>query len=166
MRTTTVVRFVLFGAVGFGVGWSIFGTIPVGDAVGGASLGLALNWKDARRVIILALLGGLGGTLAVVVVGINVVVFAGPLIWDYPWKMAALSGTMVGASLGIGFADWKRVVALAATGSVGFGIGGGIAGDSQSWFLVAGLIGGASLGAVLGYLEERKLAEQRRTRVR
>jgi hypothetical protein len=164
MRAMSVLRFVVLGAIGFGVGWGIFGTIPVGGAVGGASLGLAL--KDVRKAIILALLGGLGELLAVLIVGINVVVFAGPLISDYPWKMAALAGTMVGASLGIGFADWKRVVALAATGTVGFGVGGAIAGTSQSWFLVAGLIGGTSLGAALGYLEQRRLAEERSPRVR
>ncbi len=158
----SVMRFVLFGAVGFGIG----SLIPIGSMIGGASLGLALNWKDIRRVIILALLGGLGQSLAVLIIGINVMVFSGPLIWDYPWRMSTLTGTMVGASLGIGFADWGRVIALAVTGAVGFGIGGVIAGDSQFRFLVAGLIGGASLGAALGYLENRKLTEERGPRVR
>ncbi len=162
MRATSMMRFVLFGAVGFGIG----SLIPIGSMIGGASLGLALNWKDIRKVIILALLGGLGQSLAALVVGINVMVFSGPLVWDYPWRMAALTGTMVGASLGIGFGDWRRVIALAAAGAVGFGVGGAIAGGSQFWFLVTGLIGGASLGVALGYLESRRLTARRRPRVR
>ena len=94
--------------------------------------------------------------------------------------------------LGSTFGDWKRVVVLGLAGLVGFGIGGAIAAVLEipfalySFFVefvelwrtpslllqhllvqaMVGLIGGASLGAALGYLEERKLAEERRPRVR
>lgn len=46
MIATSVMRFVVLGAVGFGIGVLIAGAgflIPVGVALGGASLGLAMN---------------------------------------------------------------------------------------------------------------------------
>ena len=70
-------------------------------------------------------------------------------------------------------------------GSVGFGLGGVIAAALQGFPMqpseglegllslqsamfgaVEGIIGGASLGAALGYLEGRKLVQKRRPRVR
>jgi hypothetical protein len=162
MRATSVMRFVVLGAVGFGIGVVIAGAgflIPVGGALGGASLGLGL--EDKRKAAILALLGALGATFAVIVVFI-----AGSPVWDYPVRMAAVIGAMVGASLGVAFWDWKRVVALTVAGAVGFGLGGAIGGDSPSGLLALGVIGGASLGAALGYLEIRKLAQEQRPRVR
>jgi hypothetical protein len=162
MRATSVMRFVVLGAVGFGIGVVIAGAgflIPVGGALGGASLGLGL--EDKRKAAILALLGALGATFGVIVVFI-----AGSPVWDYPVRMAAVIGAMVGASLGVAFWDWKRVVALTVAGAVGFGLGGAIGGDSPSGLLALGVIGGASLGAALGYLEIRKLAQEQRPRVR
>jgi hypothetical protein len=99
-------------------------------------------------------------------------------------------GMVGGAALGLVFEDLKRVALLALAGFVGFGIGGAIAeglqtlmvaplgpeaaGPSQGpplWVnipfeAIVGLIGGAWLGAAFGYLESRKLAEERRPRVR
>ena len=43
---------------------------------------------------------------------------------------------------------------------------GAVGGDSPSSLLAIGGIGGASLGAALGYLEDRKLAAEQRPRVR
>ncbi len=162
MRAMSVVRFVIFGAIGFSIGVVIAGAgflIPVGGAVGGASLGLAL--EDKSKVAILALLGALGATLGVIVVFI-----AGSPVWNSPVRMAAVIGAMVGASLGLAFWDWKRVLALTVAGAAGFGLGGAIGGASPSWLLAQGVIGGASLGAALGYLERRRVAEERRPRVR
>ncbi len=87
--------------------------------------------------------------------------------------------------MGLTFGDWKRVVLLGLAGMVGFGVGGAIAAaigmppltydwEQPSLLLVlyvvvqamVGLIGGASLGAALGYLENRRLAQERRPRVR
>lgn len=77
MRTTSLLRFVTFGTVGFGVGGAITRplsmllpgmvavpfTVLIAGAVGGAALGLAL--KDFRRTLILAVLGALGLTVGV-----------------------------------------------------------------------------------------------------
>lgn len=94
------------------------------------------------------------------------VFLAGSPVWDSPVRMAAVIGAMVGTSLGVSFWDWKRVVALTVAGAVGFGLGGAIGGDSPSGLLATGVIGGALLGAALGHLENRSLAEERRPRVR
>ena len=95
----------------------------------------------------------------------------------------AILGAMIGTAMGASFGDWSRIVAMALAGAVGFGAGdllfelltsvvpitgqlgeqGGIAFGTT----IIGVIGGASLGAALGYLEHRKLAqEERRARVR
>jgi len=114
MRTFGVLRFVLFGAVGFGI----------------------------------------GGTLV----------------------LGLLMGAVLGASLGVAFGT---IVALAVAGAVGFGIGlpageflwssflfpRGV-GNEDASIIIAGVIGGASLGAVLGYLETHKLTSEQRLRVR
>lgn len=74
---------------------------------------------------------------------------------------------MLGASLGVAFLDLGRIVVLALAGAVGFGIGFGFL-DYLTYFFgttqfatVAGIIGGASLGAALGYLERREPAGRR-----
>jgi hypothetical protein len=87
---------------------------------------------------------------------------------------------MVGASLALAFGDWERIIALTLAGAVGFGVGvviGAFAlqemfgesflvGTSGTIILYAitGIIGGASLGATLGYLENRTLAERQSVR--
>ncbi len=178
MRAMSMMRFILCGAVGFGIGGAI-GTflfplgIFLGGAVGGASLGLAL--KDWRRVVILALLGALGlfvGVLAgLILVGVSAGLTLGSFFFNYSEvPIAATVGAVVGASLGAALSDWRTIVALAAAGAVGFYVGDLPAdfvrfyipmlrqlGESGS-YVVIGLVGGASLGATLGYLESRKLA--------
>jgi MFS family permease len=73
-------------------------------------------------------------------------------------------------------------VVVALTGLVGFGMGGVVAAALQgfpsqpsgTWLpwqsavfgAVEGIIGGASLGAALGYLESRRPAEERGTTAR
>jgi hypothetical protein len=126
MRAMSILRFIIFGAVGFGIGGAVGGLIPflvlggvgvllgllVGGAVGGAALGLAL--KNFRR-----------------------------------------AAGAVGFSVGNLPADFIRfpipiIRQLGETGSIA----------------ITGIIGGASLGAAPGYLEHRKLAEERRLRGR
>ncbi len=185
MRAISVMRFVILGAVGFGLGGAITRplslwlpgivalplTLLIAGAVGGAALGLAL--KEFRRVVILALLGALGLT-----VGVMAGVILGSIISYSEVPIAAFAGAMVGASLGAAFLDWRTILALAVAGAVGFGVGLP-AGDFLRFsfpilrevgevgsITVAGLVGGASLGAALGYLEKRKLVEERSLRVR
>ena len=186
MRATSVLRFVLFGAVGFGIGGAtgslgvfympgvglLLGPL-IGGAVGGASLGLAL--MDFRRVLILALLGALGlavGIMAGLIIGSRFFYFSS----DLPITMTV--GAVVGASLGVAFKDWRAILVLVVAGAVGFSVGNLPAdfirfsipilrqlGETGS-IAITGTIGGASLGAALAYLENRKLAEEQRPRVR
>jgi hypothetical protein len=205
-------RFVLFGAVGFGIGWAMVGffnsgfiaitapMFPTGrgaelpswwatwppnlswffaGACGGAALGLALrSWK---RVAALALAGCLGFGLSFYFFFVLAFLFGFPLV-------SVGMGAFGGILLGLALADWRRVVLLGLAGMVGFGIGGAIPTalgmpvvgmDWVDWeqpplLLLAyvlvqgmvGIIGGASLGAALGYLENRKLAAEQRARVR
>jgi hypothetical protein len=209
MRAMSVMRFIVFGAVGFGIGWAVGGLSAIiapmwspyisysfAGACGGAALGLAL--RDSKRVATLALIGLVGfglGTYLMFILG-----FIGLL----PGRTSVAMGTGLfgGAMLGLAFVDWKAVAApfsdwktiatLGLAGMVGFGIGGAITAALQIPFVllpfetdfvelrqapllllqhlliqtVIGLIGGASLGAALGYLENRKLAQGQRPRVR
>ena len=174
MTRTSLTRFVVLGAVGFGIcgaigsplitflpgGVALLLWLLVGGALGGASLGLAL--KDFRRVVILALLGALG---------LFVGAFAGLTLgsfFNYPEvPIAAFVGAVIGASLGVAFRDRTTVLALAVAGAVGFSVGTLPAdflrfsipmirqrGEAGS-IAITGTIGGAFLGAVLGYLEGR-----------
>ena len=158
MRPTGITRFVILGAVGFGVGaaitiLSMLVPIPlsvlVGGVAGGASLGLAL--KDLRKAAVLAILGALG-----LAVGIFAALAVGSSFNYSPIPMGAMVGTVVGAV----FLDWRTILALGMAGAVGFGVGL-LAGDLlrasvpiiRRSIIVAGALGGASLGAALGYLE-------------
>jgi hypothetical protein len=184
MRARTVVRFILFGAVGFGIGgaiaslmllyiegWGLLLGPLIGGAVGGASLGLAL--KDFRRVLILALLSLLGLT-----VGVMAGLSLGSFFNYSPVAIAAIVGAVVGASLGLAFVDVRTIVVLAVAGAVGFSVGnladliryyipiiGRDVGEAGG-IVITGIIGGASLGVALAYLEHRKSATHREPRVR
>lgn len=89
---------------------------------------------------------------------------------------------MVGGSLGLAFGDGRRIATLAVAGAVGFGAGvivgafcvRGIFGEdflvgilgTIILYALTGVIGGASLGAAFGYIENRRLAERRGPRIR
>jgi hypothetical protein len=210
MRAMNVMRFIVFGAVGFGIGWAIAGffnsvfiaiTAPMfspgrgadlppwwttwppylswffAGACGGAGLGLAIGtWKRVLALVVSGFLGfGLGSFLLFVIAFL----FGLP-----PVGVAVGMGLFGGVLLGLTFGDWRRVALLGLAGMVGFGVGGAIAAamgmppltfdwEQPSLLLVlyvlvqamVGIIGGASLGAALGYLEIRKLAEERSPRV-
>ena len=215
MRATSIVRFIIFGAVGFGIAWTLLGAfgggfpmagavglvlggaifsgdlpslllympvLSLGGAFGGAALGLA--FKDFRRVVILAVLGAVGFFVgSFIVVGLFFYlsfVQAGYGLLEA--LSAAALGLVVGALLGLSLRSFRGILLLALMGLVGFGIGGVIAAalqgfpslPSESVFPVQnavfgaaeGIIGGALLGAALGYLESRRLVQERSPRVR
>jgi hypothetical protein len=126
--------------------------------------------KDWGRTVNLAVLGALGMTVGAI---------AGLVVGSFfsntsMGPIAATVGAVVGASLGASLSDWKTIVALSAAGAVGFYVGD-LPSDSIRFsipvlrqlgesgsYVVIGLVGGASLGATLGYLESRKLASERR----
>jgi hypothetical protein len=216
MRATTTMRCVLFGAVGFGIGWALLGAFGAGfamaggvglvlggaifsgdnqalllyapalsvvGAVGGAILGLGL--RDRRRAVLLALLGALGffvGSIIVVVLFFLLSFYLGAGYGPLEAVSAGSLGLMVGVALSLALRSWRSTAVLALIGLVGFGIGGLIAAALQGFPLqpveglpswqsavfgaIEGLIGGASLGAALGYLENRKVAAEQRPRVR
>lgn len=163
-----VARFALFGALGFGVGTAIetfitltlYMLVPfplpflVAGAVGGASLGLAM--KDGRKTLSLAILGALG-----LVVGLLAATTIGSFFSYASLLLGAIAGMVIGAAMGLAFRSLRRIAVLAVAGGVGFGVGlaaGELLRDSLpvsggGGIVVAGMIGGASLGAVLGYLE-------------
>ena len=218
MRATGVVRFIFFGAVGFGIVWAVlgiygggfaiaggvglpmFGAIFSGDylaflkyplvfSVGGAFAGavLGLGLRDGRKAALMALLGAVGvffgSFIATILYFLVSWVFfgAGGGVLEEALSAAAL-GMVVGALLGLSFRSFRGMVVVALMGLVGFGIGGLIAAalqgfpvqpseglfslQSAAFGAVEGIIGGASLGAALGYLESRKSASERRPRVR
>jgi hypothetical protein len=207
MRAVSVMRFVIFGAVGFGIGYAIGGffnggyiaianamfppgsgawpwwaALPpqlgwfIAGACGGAALGLALrSWK---MVAALALAGSLAFGMSFFLF------FVLAFLFGFPLGSVGM-GVFGGLMLGLVFGDWQRIVLLGLAGMVGFGIGGGIAAAlgmhvlGTNWeqppllllaYVLAlgmvGIIGGASLGAALGYLEKRRLAEGQTPRVR
>ena len=178
MRAASIVRFVLFGAVGFGGGVFVGVSMPggellgplVGGAVGGASLGLAS--KEPGRILALALLGAVGLTVGIIA-GFIVGSF-----FNYGWPTGAAVGAIVGASLGAAFRDWRTILVLVVVGAVGCGVGYWlghflravvpILGQIREMgsVTIAGAFFGASVGAALGFLERRKLASERWPRVR
>jgi hypothetical protein len=145
-------------------------------ACGGAGLGLAL--KSWKRVAALALAGAVGFGVG------NLFFFALAFLFDIPLVGAGM-GALGGLILGLALADWRKVLLLGLAGMVGFGVGGAIAAALGMSVLgidweqppllllvyvlvmgMVGIIGGASLGAALGFLENRKLAQGQRPRVR
>lgn len=211
MRTPGMMRFVIFGAVGLGIGWAAAGLFNValvgitspmfppgrgaelppwwvnglpyfayclGGACGGAGLGLAKGGRT--RVVALAMAGGIGLGLSVFL--FFVVAF---LFGLHPVGIAMGVGLSGGVTLGLTFMDWRRVVLLGLAGMVGFGVGAALTAAMDMPFAlypffvefvevwqapplllqhlliqaIVGIIGGASLGAALGYLESRRLTE-------
>jgi hypothetical protein len=196
MRAKSIMRFVVLGAVGFGLGGAIAGAcwplavltsgasallFILSGAVGGASLGLALGDRaTTTRLALLGILGYFLGGIVALVIALGFL--SASEEYGTRGMMGVSGGAIIGASLALTFGAWERIIALALAGAVGFGAGvligvfvlKGIFGGEflvGVWgtivlYAITGTIGGASLGAALGYLEKRKLAEERRPRVR
>jgi hypothetical protein len=216
MRAMSVLRFVVLGAVGFGIVWTLLGVFgggfaiaggvglpmfgaifsedflallryalvfSVGGAFGGAVLGLGL--RDGRKAAGMALLGALGFLFgSFIVAGLNFLLsfFFGAGYSLLEAVSAAALGLVLGMVLSLALRSLRGTAVLALMGLVGFGIGGLIAAALQGFPLqpsegllswqtavsgaIEGLLGGASLGAALGHLQNRRLAARRRPRVR
>jgi len=178
----TIGKFAVWGAIGFGVGGAIGGAVmlafdvpalvmPLFGAIGGIALGLAL--KEWKRAVLLALAGAIGllcGQLLAFGVGYFIVVERGLLSSVAPLISGTVMGAIVGALLALALKDWKGVGLLALAGAIGFSIAmlgydGVIRGldlhlsyalRQETQLAIWGLIGGAFLGAALGYLWERR----------
>jgi hypothetical protein len=149
MRARGVMRFIILGGVGFGIGWAVAGffnsgfiaiTAPmftsgagpppwwVGSApylswfLAGAcgGAGLGLATGSWKRVVALTAAGSLGFGLG------SFLFFVLAFLFGFPPVSVAM-GAFGGLLLGLVLADWKRVVLLGLAGMVGFGVGGAIA---------------------------------------
>lgn len=166
-----VLRFAVLGGLGFG----ILGIFPFGfsgffisGALGGFFLALPLRnvWVIISRTVLMSLGFGVGS-----IAGFFVVM----TVWD-PVGIALIGicgGAAGGMSLGISTRKLPGILLLTLIGTVGFGAGAwvysvlsnalyGSAGNLilPQWSLfvlnsVSGAIGGASLGATLGFLQRR-----------
>jgi hypothetical protein len=180
----TITRFTLWSTVGFCVGGAIGGAIT-GDLntflsvaimgfFGGASLGfVSKGWKGS---IFLALACGAGfvvGTFLSVIIGMGLgLILPKPINDIYglvsPFIMGAIIGAIGGMALSLALKDWRGAGFLTLAGAVGCGIAAQI---NQSLLLnllttqilstvvplsIWGFIGGASIGATLGYLKMRR----------
>ena len=172
----SVLWLIAYGSAGCGIGGAIGGAIWVTfdaphvgfailGALGGASFGLALkNW---RATIIVALICAAGFDI-----GFLLPFFISLVIWEPVYGqgffVGGIGGAIGGASLGLGIEGWRKSWLVAVAGAIGFGIAA-----QTTWNILRGLepqvlwgaitltiwgiIGGASLGAALGYLEKRKI---------
>src|SRR5215212_1301348 len=95
MILKSVMQFVIYGAVGFGIGWALLGAFGGGFPLAGG-VGLVL-----------------GGAI-----------FSGdlPSLLLYT-PILSLAGALGGAVLALAFNDFRRVVILAVLGAVGFFVG-------------------------------------------
>ena len=95
MKPLSVMRFVIYGAVGFGIGWAVLGVLGGGFPMAGG---------------VGTVLGG--------------AIFSGdlPALLLY-MPVLSLSGAFGGAALGLALKDFRRVVILAVLGAVGFFLG-------------------------------------------
>ncbi|MFC2024765.1 hypothetical protein ACFLTJ_04270 [Chloroflexota bacterium] len=171
----TIVKFAIYGAIGFGIGLTIIALSDIEPwlvglflpgAIGGASLGWALGgWKKAWPLALAGAIGfGSGRGLTII------------LAFTFGWYgigfqviMGAIIGAIGGFSLGIALKNmaWARFLTLASAGGFSIGyvaysqiIGQQAAGGPANIFIIWGFIGGAFLGAALGYLEKRRVAIQ------
>jgi len=120
-----------WGAVGFGIGGAIEGTvwvalearylgIPIFGAIGGVSLGLALEgWK---RAVVLALAGAIGFGVGFLIGFFIVLAVWEPMYYIEGLFLGAVGGSVGGASLGLALRNWGKAGLLALAGAVGFGV--------------------------------------------
>jgi hypothetical protein len=150
MRAASVMRIVIFGAVGFGIGLAIAGffnsvfiaiTAPMFPPGRGAEP--PPWWMSQLPYLSWFLAGACGGAglglalkswkkvaaLALagcVGFGVGHFFFVLAFLFGFPLVGAGV-GALGGLMLGLALADWRKVLLLGLAGMVGFGIGGAIA---------------------------------------
>jgi tetratricopeptide (TPR) repeat protein len=173
--TVSLGRFVILGMLGFAVGSAVgiiappspYGVIigAVKGAAGGTALGIAL--RDRGKTVKLFFAGAIGHVLGIgMALAIASVVFEpGPANLARSLAVGGIWGLIGGGILGLALKSLPRTIALALVGTVAYAFGNVI--NNAIWVafestaasataaVVAGAIGGASLGWVLGYLERR-----------
>jgi hypothetical protein len=131
MKPLSVMRFVVYGAVGFGIGWAVLGLLGGGFPMAGG---------------VGTVLGG--------------AIFSGdlPSLLLYT-PVLSLGGAIGGAALGLVFNDFRRVVILAVLGALGFFVGSFIVvalffslAFMQVGYSLLEAISGAAMGMVVGAL--------------
>jgi hypothetical protein len=184
IKRRSIPAFALWGAVGFGIGGATGGIIAVDAAtffgfaimggIGGMSLGLALkSWKMAG---FLALAGAVGLSIGVLIcvfigLGLGEVLPLPDLLWRILGRFT-IAGAVTGVALGLPLKGWKEAGFLALAGSIAFLIVEQVQEvvplglithqllSRVTQMVIWGVVGGALLGAALGYLEKRKADTQ------
>lgn len=164
----------VYGTLGFGIGGAIGGAIwfafdaphlgfAILGALGGTSLCLTRN--NWRATIVAALACAVGFDI-----GFLLPFFVSLAIWEpvnaQGLFIGGIGGAIGGVSLGLGTKEWKRSWLLTLAGAIGFGIIVQVFWDILRglqphvlWGAITlsiwGIVGGASLGVALGYLERK-----------
>ncbi len=175
-----IIKFALFGLVGFGIGGAIGGIIsvdgpilfgfPIMGGIGGMSLGLALkSWKWAG---FLALAGMVGISFGYVINGFIMLFFGQSLqipaqsLFGVIFRSLPIAGAVTGSALGLPLKSWKAAGFLALTGAIAFLVAGQVQEVVPLGLIthhllsrivvmvIWGVVGGALLGATLGYLKK------------
>jgi len=175
-RARSIRRLTFYGIVGFGIGGAIGGATWVAfdaphlgfailGALGGASL--SLNQEDWKRTIIIVLACAIGFDI-----GFLLPFFVSLVIWEPVFGqglfVGGIGGAIGGVSLGLGKKEWGNTWILGLAGAIGFGIVTQVCWDilrglepQVLWGAITltiwGIVGGASLGAALGYIEKKKI---------
>ncbi len=172
----SIYRRVLYGMAGFGAGGAIGGAIWVafdaphfGFAILGALGGISLspNLRDWGLTTSIALICAIGFSS-----GFLLPFFISQVIWEPVFGqgmfVGGIGGAIGGISLGLSMKEWRKIWLFALAGGIGFGIAalffwGMLRGLEPQilWGVITlavwGIIGGASLGAVSGYVERKKV---------
>ncbi len=142
---------------------------PATGLIGGAMLGAALGkWS---KVIVLGLLGAIGFTVGAYIPLESMFSASSWFSWGDTIASTVnmafiMMGAVGGAAIGLGLLRWKIVLGLAFAGALGGVIGGWMflySTDDLSitlpFTILADIIGGALLGAALGFLERGMIEE-------
>jgi len=155
-----------------GATWVAFDAPHIGFAIMGALGGalLCLNRDDWKRTIITAFACAIGFDI-----GFLFPFLVSLAIWEPTYGqgffIGCIGGAIGGVSLGLGLKEWRRSWFLALAGAIGFGIAAQAIWDilrglepQVLWgaitLVIWGIVGGASLGAALGYIEKKDISRQ------